>query len=333
MFYAGLAGNLLSPLPYSVAKHTSRAMRQAVEGFAASNPVDLWQFEWTPYLDTLRDPAARKLLIAHNVDTLIWQRYHEAAIGWLKRWYIRQQWRKFERFEKRAFVQASRVVAVSPPDAALIRERFGQSRVDVVENGIDRAYFESVQRSPAPRAILFLGALDWRPNLDGVEFLLNDILPRLRSRLPDARLQIVGRRPPSHLAERVKRIAGVELHADVADVRPFLACSSVMVVPLRIGGGSRLKILESLAAGLPVVSTTVGAEGLELEPGKDFLRADTAEELARMLADCLENPGPCQAMATRARSGVLGKYDWDTLAAKLETVWEKCVAVRGLARV
>lgn len=325
LFYLRLAGNLLSALPYSVATHTSMPMRRALEAHAATNQVDLWQFEWTPYLGALRDPNACKLLMAHNVDSLIWQRYHETAAGRLRRWYIRQQWRKFERFEKEALATATRVVAVSAEDATLIRDRFGQPRVDVVENGIDRDYFESVRGVRDPKTLLFLGALDWRPNLDAVDFLLTDIFPRLRQQATGAKLQIVGRRPPQGLLERVKQCAGVELHADVADVRPFLAQSGIMVVPLRIGGGSRLKILEALACGLPVVSTTVGAEGLELRSDEDIAIADSAAEMVDKLVAGIRAPEKYFALAAHARIGVLDKYDWDTLAGKLEAVWEKCL--------
>lgn len=325
LFYMRLAGNLLSLLPYSVATHVSPPMQRVLQEHAAHNQVDVWQFEWTPYLRALPDPRACKLLIAHNVDSLIWQRYHETATGLLRRLYIHEQWRKFERFERDALAEATRVVAVSSEDASLIRDRFGQPRVDVVENGIDRQYFEAVRGERDPKTLLFLGALDWRPNLDGVDFLLGDILPRVRQQVPDVRMRIVGRRPPSSLRQRAEQ-AGIELHADVPDVRPFLAESGIMVVPLRIGGGSRLKILEALACGLPVVSTTVGAEGLELTPGQEYVRADAADEIAQRLVAGIRAPAQIQAMAEHARGGVLVKYDWDTLAGKLEGVWEKCAA-------
>ncbi len=327
-FYLRLAANLFSPLPYSVATHTSAAMRRAVEAHAAANPVDLWQFEWFPYLSTLPDPTARKVLIAHNVDSLIWKRYHETATCPLRRWYIRRQWSKLERCERRAFHEATRVVAVSHEDAALARDWFGRPDVDVVENGIDRAYFEAVRPNRDPNRILYLGALDWRPNLDALNVLLERIFPEVRQRHPEARLWIVGRNPPAGLAQRVAAVEGAELHSDVADVRPYLAQSGVMAVPLRIGGGSRLKILEALASGLPVVSTRVGAEGLTLTPGEDLVLTEGVEGMADALVRCLRQPGPALAMAEHGRRVVLDRYDWDALALKLEEVWEKCLQPR-----
>jgi len=321
-FYARLAANLASPVPYSVASHSSPALREAVQSHARRHRTDVWQVEAIVLLDALADLERRpEVIIAHNVESLIWQRYFEAADNPLKRWYIQQQWRKFERFERRAFVAANRVVAVSKNDATIIRDRFGARNVDVVDNGIDRVYYEGVQPDPDPKTILFLGSLDWRPNLDAVGLLLDRIFPAVRAAEPTARLRIVGRKPPSALIQRARDVLGVELHADVPDVRPFLATSGVMVVPLRIGGGSRLKILEAMAAGLPVISTRVGAEGLDLVPGEHYIAADDPEALALALAACIRDPRPARALAGRSRAFVLDRYDWDTLAEKLERTW------------
>lgn len=325
-FYSRLALNLLSPLPYSVASHRSTPMRDVVSRFAANHPVDVWQFEWPPYLTTLPDPRAHKVVIAHNVDTLIWRRFYETETRPLRRLFLRQQWKKFERYERRAFKAADWVVAVSEDDARLIREQFDMPRVVVVDNGIDRAYFEAVTPQRDPNHILFLGALDWRPNLDAVQLLLDHIFPEVLRQQPNAILDIVGRNPPKQLEERVRALPGVRLHANVADVRPYLAESGVMAVPLRIGGGSRLKILEALACGLPVVSSEIGAEGLCLQDGRDLVLVRRAEDMAGALVESLRSPEPGLEMARRGREVVLERYDWDALALKLERVWETCAS-------
>jgi glycosyltransferase involved in cell wall biosynthesis len=324
-FYARLAANLLSSLPYSAASHSSSLMRQTVADYAARHKVDLWQFEWTPYVDTLPRSEAPCVLIAHNVDALIWQRYHETERHLLKRWYIRSQWRKFEALERRVFAEVDRVVAVSPEDAHLVRTHFGVDHVEVVDNGIDRPYFEAVRPAGDPGTLLFLGSLEWRPNLDALRLLLDAIFPAVRAEVPEARLVIVGRNPPAWLAQRVAATPGVELHGNVADVRPFLAASGVLAVPLRIGGGSRLKILEALACGLPVVSTRVGAEGLCLEPGRDLVVVDSTEQMAAALVECIRDPEKARMTAARGRRLVLERYDWEALAGKLEAVWESCL--------
>jgi glycosyltransferase involved in cell wall biosynthesis len=325
-FFARLAGNLLSPLPYSVATHHSARMRAAVAGVASRQSVDLWQVEWSGYLYAVEGSPAPVVLQAHNVDTLIWQRFHETEPSALKRWYIARQWQKFERFERRAFRSVRRIVAVSPEDAALAREKFGVDRIDVVDNGVDVQSFGDVHPAATSRTVLYLGSLDWRPNLDALRLLLDSIFPNVQANEPDARLLIVGRHPPAWLRRRVATLEGVELHADVPDVRPYLAQSLVMAVPLRVGGGSRLKILEALAAGLPVVSTRVGAEGLALRPELDYTLADTTEQQVAALIGCLRQPQRALAQAAHGRSTVRERYDWPMLADRLERVWEKAVA-------
>ena len=170
----------------------------------------------------------------------------------------------------------------------------------------------------------------WVPSTGGriwmqSRLLLDRIFPEVRDAEPSARLCLVGRRPPAALVRRVQGVPGVELHADVPDVRPYLARSAVMVVPLRIGGGSRLKILEALAHGLPVISTRVGAEGLELVAGQDYVAADQPETICRELVACLRDPTRALAMAQHGRPFVLDRYDWDKLATMLETCWIECV--------
>jgi glycosyltransferase involved in cell wall biosynthesis len=342
-FYARLAANLLSPLPYSVASFDSPALRRAVQEHEERRPPDLWQFEWTPFLGLLRRPEnARRVLIVHNVDALIWRRYHATERRPLRRWYVRGQWKKFERFERRMFAEADRVVTVSDEDAALARRLYGVENVEVVDNGVDAAFYAAAGEpgrvsARSPSQVLFLGSLDWRPNLDAVQLLLDDIFPAVRALLgrgqettpqQEARLCIVGRRPPEWLRRRVAATDFAELHADVADVRPFLAESGVMAVPLRIGGGSRLKILEALAAGLPVVSTRVGAEGLRLEDGRELTVVERPEDMAAALADCIRAPEKPRRMADAGRRVVRERYDWDVLAGRLEAVWEGMVGGR-----
>jgi glycosyltransferase involved in cell wall biosynthesis len=326
-FCARLAGNLLSPLPYAVSSHASARMRQAVLEHARNHAVDLWQVEFSGYLYTLQGVNAPVVLQAHNVETLIWQRFYEAERQPLKRWFIHRQWRKYERFERHAFASVTRVIAVSPEDAELAHSRFGVENIDVVDNGVDVEHYRDVCPSDDSTDILYLGALDWRPNLDALRLLLDTIFPAVRAQLPEARLRIVGRRPPDWLRNRIRDMEGVELHADVPDVRPHLAASAVMAVPLRIGGGSRLKILEALAAGLPVVSTRIGAEGLALRPEEDYSLADTPEEMAEALIDALERPATRQAQAEQGCYTISAHYDWRILADRLERVWERAVGV------
>ncbi|HTK77060.1 MAG TPA: glycosyltransferase family 4 protein [Gemmataceae bacterium] len=337
-FYGRLAANLVAPVPYSVATHAGQDFRQAVNDFAARDPVDLWHCEWTPYAAGLRDLRAadtglRWLVMAHNVESLIWRRYAETERQPLKRWYIRRQWRKWERFERATAAAATCTVAVSPDDARLFHCDFAAQRVAVVDNGVDTTFFRPTPEVPRdPCRVIFVGSLDWRPNLDAVDILLNEIWPKVAHARPVAKLTIVGRKPPEALRRDIAGRPGVELHADVPDVRPHLAGSGLLAVPLRVGGGSRLKILEALATGLPVVSTRIGAEGLSLEPGGHLDVVADVDGMADAILAAMNDPRRAQAQADAGRRRVLERYDWRPLAEKLAAVWDDCLGKGDVAR-
>jgi glycosyltransferase involved in cell wall biosynthesis len=332
-FYARLAANLCSSLPYSVTTHASSELRNAIRTFARKNEVDLWHCEWTPYAEMMRGlDVGPWIVMAHNVESLIWQRYTETEANPVKRWYVRRQWQKFEEFERWAYSAARRIIAVSPDDARLIRERFGAWHVDVVDNGVDTNYFRPLHLPREPKTILFLGSLDWRPNLDGVRMMLENIFPTVQAFEPGAKLLLVGRNPPDWLRQQARHLHGIELHGSVPDVRPFIARAGIMAVPLRIGGGSRLKILESLASGLPVVSTKIGAEGLELEAEKHLDIVDGVERMAEALIAAIRNPDRIREQAEAGRRKVLERYNWGMLADRLEQVWLDCLRISVRAR-
>jgi glycosyltransferase involved in cell wall biosynthesis len=329
-FYARLGANLLSPLPYSIAAHRSAAVRRHFRRIASQESIDLWQYESLSYADALLGTSQRSIVMAHNVESLIWQRLHETEQQSVKRWYIGHQWRKYDRYEGRVLRGVTRVVAVSEEDAALMQQRFGVASPAVVDNGVDVEYFASVDRRGAdPRQILFLGSLDWRPNIDSIDLLLNDIMPQVVASEPAARLCIVGRNPSSALVRRVQAHPHAELHANVPDVRPFLARAGMLAVPLRIGGGSRLKILEAVAAGLPVVTTRVGCEGLVFTPDRDLTVVESETAMAGALVESIRHPERGSAMALNGKAVIDAHYRWEQLAGRLENVWERCVAGAG----
>jgi polysaccharide biosynthesis protein PslH len=329
-FYARLAGNLCSSLPYSVQTHTSKAMQRLIREHGVGRHVDLWHCEWTPYAENFQAAMPNRpfVVMAHNIESQIWQRYAEYESNPIKRWYIRHQWKKYESFERASFAAANATIFVSQSDAALAQSRYGASRVEVVENGVDLEYFHPAEIQREPGTILFLGSLDWRPNLDAVALLLTEIFPRVLRCESAARLWLVGRHPPRWLVDRVRQEKNVELHENVLDVRPYLWRCSAMAVPLRIGGGSRLKILEASACDCPIVTTSVGAEGLDLIPGEHYYLADTPEEMALSLQKCLSLPSGIRAMCKSSRDVVIQLYNWDALSTKLERIWHQLVSCR-----
>ena len=325
-FYARLAANLLSPLPYSVQRHATSEMQAAVRRLDAEADVDLWQAEWTPYARNLLHVVhAPWVVIAHNIESQIWQRHYESETNPLKRWYIGRQFRKYLKFEGEIFNHADKVVAVSDPDAELARRLYGTIGVEVVDNGVDVDYFHPTLEPRDPKTILFLGALFWRPNIDAVQILLNEIFPRVLAGEPEAKLQIVGRDPPPWLSREVVKHRNVSLHPNVPDVRPFLWRCGMLAVPLRIGGGSRLKILEALACCCPVVSTCVGSEGLNLVSGRHYTGVGATSEMAPAILECMHNPQRAVELTHAGRATTLENYTWDRLAEQLGMIWQSRV--------
>lgn len=319
-FYARLATNVLASQPYSVQSHVHAAVRAAVQVHAEAGTTDLWQLEWLGYRYCLDRTQTPIVLQAHNVEALLWQRYHDIEKIWAKRLFIKEQWRKFEAFERNVFRSVDRIVAVSEQDRREALRLYGADLpIEVVENGVDVEHFATVDIEHGSKTILFLGALDWRPNLDGLDFLLEEVMDSVRKQVPHCRLRVVGRNAPDHLRQRLARLSWVDLHVDVPDVRPHLAQCAVMAIPLRVGGGTRLKILEGLAAGLPMVSTRIGAEGLEIEDGVHLDIADDPAELASRLVTRLGAGSTEPARA--ARRALARRYDWSRLADSLEAVW------------
>ena len=324
-FLARVGYNLVQNAPYSAVSHRCPALVAAARELARLDPPALWHAEWTPYADHVVQmrPDAPWLVMAHNVETRIWERYAESETNTLKRLFLASQARKYRRFEREIYSAAPLTIAVSQPDAELIRTEFGGRNVRVVDNGVDcRRFTPTPEGERDPYRMIFLGSLDWRPNLDAIEQMLGLVLPKLRAVDPRFVLDVVGRNPSPTLIERCRVMDGVELHADVPDTRPHLAHAGLMVVPLRVGGGSRLKILESLATETPVVSTKIGAEGLDLTHEQHL----TIAEIDRFADAIIAGVGRLSDQARAGRKRVEAAYDWDPLANALADCWDSLMA-------
>ena len=326
-FLASLGANLLSPRPYVVNRHFSRAMQEQLKNCLARENFDLLHCEWTPYTEVLRpflrdNPA---VLATHNVEAQIWRRLFETEVNVFRKGYIWNQWRKMHAFEKTAVQLYDCVTAVSKPDAALMHEWYGLDAVTVVPNGVDEAYFFPATGQQTRYSMVFTGSMDWRPNQDAIRFFLEAIFPAIRRALPATTLTVVGRNPPSWLRKLANGVEGVEITGTVDDVRSYVARADLYVVPLRIGGGSRLKILEALAMQKPVLSTSVGAEGLGLRHGEHLLLADDPREFAESAIRMLLAPQEFATLARQGRDEVLAHHTWNAIAGLMDRVWWQAV--------
>jgi glycosyltransferase involved in cell wall biosynthesis len=329
--YMRLFLNLFSLWPYSVTKHHTRRFQRALMGLLRHENYDLIQIEWTPYASYVPDLTGLPVIITtHNIESQIWHRRAQAAGSFLARWFFRQQAQKMEVFEKKVLNEAAWVTTVSEPDAATVRQ-WGQQRVSIVDNGVDVEFYRDITGDTDDGSILFLASLDWQPNVDGLYYFLECIWPVLLRQEPRLRLIVAGRGPSVELRGKVAATANTTLAGEVTDVRPYLQDASVVVVPLRIGGGSRLKILEAMAAGKAIVSTSVGAEGLLVKDHQHLRLADTPAAFSTAVHELLRSKEERQRLGANGRQLVQEKYGWDESASKLEAAWYKALAPRAPA--
>jgi glycosyltransferase involved in cell wall biosynthesis len=321
-----LLRNLIgSRLPYVIEKYRSPDMRSAIETAADPERCDILICDFlTPAVNV---PAMRRvpsILFQHNVESLIWKRMADNCSG-VRRLYFQDQWRRLRRFEAQACATFDGVVAVSEDDASVFRNEFGLSNVlGSVPTGVDTEYYYPERAERVPASIMFLGSMDWMPNIDSVKWFMEDIFPKIKKQFPHATFTIIGRNPTSVVRELADRDPAVRVTGTVDDVRPFLKQAELMVVPLRAGGGTRIKIFEAMATGIPVVSTKVGAEGLPVKHDKEILLADTPDEFVVAVKRLFQSAELRQQIGQAGMELVRARFGW---AASVDVFEQYCYEV------
>jgi polysaccharide biosynthesis protein PslH len=235
------------------------------------------------------------------------------------------EWRKMRRYERQACARAKLTVAVSEVDRLRLAELAPGSNICAIPTGVDTEYFAPSALPEKPASLVFTGSMDWYPNEDAVLYFVEAILPAVVREIPETSLAVVGRNPSARLRS-VCSNAHVSVTGTVEDVRPYIQAAAVYVVPLRIGGGTRLKIFEALAMAKAVVSTRVGAEGLPLEPGKHFALADRPTDFARKIVSLLRDPERRRTLGAAGRNLVEERFSWAKVAREFEN---RCTEVVG----
>lgn len=319
-FYRDLALNLFSPYPFNVCKDYDRLLRAKAAELLAKESFDLVVCDFVQMArNVIGLPGPSKVLFQHNVEAEIFGRHARQDKGWLRRKYMWLQWRKMRQFERQAGKEFDAVVAVSGRDKMMFERDYGWNHVNTIDTAVDTEYYVASERGEVVDRVLFVGSLDWLPNVDGLCFFHSEVWPRIRTERPDATFQIVGRNPPNSIKQWDGR-NGVEVFADVPDTRPYLEEASVFVVPLLVGGGTRLKIFEAMAMQKAVVSTSLGAEGLDVTPGEHIAIADTPAQLARSTIDLLTDANQRLRMAKCAQRHVSENYSAERIARQFQDV-------------
>jgi glycosyltransferase involved in cell wall biosynthesis len=269
--------------------------------------------------------AVPVVLFEHNVEYMIWKRLHDVETRPWRRALLALEWRKMRRYEASACARAGLTVAVSEADRDLLASNAPGAAIGAIPTGVDTSYFHPNGAIEGPATLVFTGSMDWYPNEDAVLYFLEAILPQIRREVPGVSLAVVGRDPSSRL-QAAGAAAGIRVTGTVADVRPYVAEAAVYVVPLRVGGGTRLKIFEALAMAKPVVATGVGAEGLPIVSGQHFLRADDPADFARAVVTLLRDPERRRALGEAGRRLVEERYSWTQVARDFERHCEDLVS-------
>lgn len=335
-FYMNAARYLLEPVPYAVANYGSAAYAARVRSLLAETKFDAVVCDFLPPVVNL--PATLpcpSILFTHNVEAEIWRRHAENAANPISKILMTQQWRRMLRFEERALARFDLVLAVSDADRQTFQQLYPDALhapAHVVQTGVDTAYFAPAESAVRRAHLVFTGSMDWLPNEDGMLYFVREILPLVRDAEPEATLSIIGR-APTPAVTRLAEAAGIEVTGRVDDVRPHVAAGAVYVVPLRIGGGTRLKIFEAMAMGKAVVSTTIGAEGLPVSSGQNVVIADEPARFAQAVVHLIRDTADRRRIEREARALVVEHYDWSAVSQDFDDALARLARLDGVRTV
>jgi len=325
-FYGELTRNLFSPHPFNVDKDFDPRLRRRASELLAAEPFDLLICDFVQMArNAIGLDAPAKLLFTHNVEAQIFRRHARNGSGWLRRRFMSYQWRKMRRFEGEAGKGFDGVVAVSNRDQQSFESDYGWQHAHVIDTAVNVEYFQPQAESEKPGHVLFIGSLDWTPNEEGVEHFVRNVWPEVRKRHPQAVFQVVGRNPPASVT-RLGEVPGVEVVGTVPDVRPYVAQAAVVVVPLFVGGGTRLKIFEAMAMNKAVVSTSLGAEGLDVIDGEHIRISDADSDFAQAVSELLSDSPKRARLAENACRLVQESFSAETVARQFDQICRETVA-------
>jgi sugar transferase (PEP-CTERM/EpsH1 system associated) len=333
---AKLARGAVGNMPLPVLNYTSRTMRDLLSRLLNERRFDAIQVEGVhlaAYLPALLEAPNRPALICdwHNIESELMLRYSFHAPDPARKLYARLTARKLFKLERRLLNQFDAHIAVSHRDRNRLIQMGPLARVFVIENGVDVSQFERPRLGLVARnRLLFVGSMDYHANIDGAIYFARRVWPEVHRAWPNLIFTIVGRNPTTEVATLASTVPGVEVTGTVEDVRPYYWEALAAVVPLRIGGGSRLKILEAMAAGVPVISTKLGAEGLEIKDGEHLLVADSEADMCRAITAVGRDAQLRHRLAMAGRELVRARYDWSALGSALAKIYADLIEERVL---
>lgn len=289
--------------------------------------VSIEGIEMAPYLTTIQatNPQAMVIYDAHNAEWLLQKRAFTTDIKSLPRWpaaaYSWVQWHRLNRYEAELMKRSSHTVAMSHADKVALRQINPDAAVTIVPNGVDLAAYTQFTGTAIAHDLVFTGKMDFRPNIDAALWFGQQVLPLIQAQRPGTSFAIVGQRPHARL-DILRDKPGITITGYVDEVRPYIAGATVYVAPLRVGGGTRLKLMEALAMSKAIVSTRLGAEGFPVISGKELILVDEPESFAQTVLDLFDNPVRRAELGQAGKAFAQANYGWDTLIPRLEQIYE-----------
>jgi glycosyltransferase involved in cell wall biosynthesis len=326
--------NLFSLKPYSVWRFKSRAMRREVRRLVSQEKFDIIHVDTVDLIQYVT--FTRGLSIAlnhHNVESALLYRRAQGERSIILKLYLYLQAWKLQRYETHAMKFVDINLTVSANDAAVLRRHCPGAEYREISNGVDTGYFAPAPGQIEDNNIIFVASLDWYPNLDAVAYFVRDLWPVLRDKHPGLVFNLLGGPPPNYIIEYGKSDPSFVIHGFVEDIRPHVARAAVYVVPIRIGGGTRLKILDAMAMGKAVVSTSIGCEGLRVTDGRDIIVADGAEKFADSVIRIVKNPELRERLSRHARETAVNVYSWSKIGPALEDAYKDICMRRKQSRI
>ena len=317
-----LANAFFKRQPITVARYDLPAYRQKFKELIATDTFDLIHYEMFHTAQFRTETDLPSVLSQQNVDSAIWRRLCSETINPFYKFAYWTQQLAFQRYERVLSPKFDAVTCTSDIDAAVFQRHCAENVIEIIPNGVDVAHYQPDFSAEAPAHLIYIGSMDWYPNEDAVAFFADEVLPRIQESVPDVKFSIVGGNPSA----RVQKLAekeGIVVTGRVPEIKPYFAEATVFVVPLRIGSGTRLKILEALAMGKAIVSTSVGAEGLDLKDGEEIFIADEPKVFAEAVTRLLKDPSLRRRIGESGRARVEQDYDWRSISEKLHQLYTK----------
>ncbi len=308
--------------PITVARYDLPTYRQKFKELIATGTFDLVHYEMFHTAQFHTEARLPSVLSQQNVDSAIWRRLCRETINPFYKFAYWTQQLAFQRYERVLSPKFDAVACTSDIDAAVFQRHCAKNTIEIIPNGVDVTHYLPDFSAEVPAHLIYIGSMDWYPNEDAVGFFADEVLPRIQERVPDVRFSIVGGNPSARVQKLAER-KGVVVTGRVPEIKPYFAEATVFVVPLRIGSGTRLKILEALAMGKAIVSTSVGAEGLDLKDGEEIFIADEPTVFAEAVTRLLTEASLRRRIGENGRARVERDYDWRSIGEKLHGVYAK----------